>query len=100
MSNATSSLNVTPDGTVEYQLEPAAHRRAGFTELASENWTLVDTETDGLWAPIHVVEIAAQRFQGLMPVGEPFRVFINHDIEISPAATMVHGYTTDFIKAN
>jgi len=100
MSNATSSLNVAPDGTVEYQLEAAAHRRAGFTELASENWTLVDTETDGLWAPIHVVEIAAQRFQGLMPVGEPFRVFINHDIEISPAAAMVHGYTTDFIKAN
>lgn len=64
------------------------------------DWVLVDTETDGLMAPIYAIEVAAQRFKGLSPVGDPFRVFINHDIEIPLAATAVHGYTTDFIKQN
>lgn len=61
-------------------------------------WVLVDTETDGLEAPIHAVEVAAQRFKGFEPFGDPLRVFINHGIEIPPAATAVHGYTTDFIE--
>jgi DNA polymerase III epsilon subunit-like protein len=63
-------------------------------------WVLVDTETDGLEAPIHAVEVAAQRFKGFEPFGEPLRVFINHGIEIPPAATAVHGYTTEFINEN
>lgn len=61
-------------------------------------WTLIDTETDGLYAPIHVIDVAAQKFEGLAPVGEPFQVFINHGIRIPPDATAVHGYTTDFIR--
>lgn len=61
-------------------------------------WTLIDTETDGLYAPIHVIDVAAQKFEGLSPVGEPFQVFINHGIRIPPDATAVHGYTTDFIR--
>lgn len=61
-------------------------------------WVLVDTETDGLEAPIHAIEVAAQRFRGLQPLGDPLRVFINHGIEIPLAATAVHGYTTEFIE--
>jgi len=61
-------------------------------------WVLVDTETDGLEAPIHAIEVAAQRFKGFESFGEPFRVFINHGIEIPLAATAVHGYTTEFIE--
>lgn len=61
-------------------------------------WVLVDTETDGLESPIHAIEVAAQRFKGFEPFGEPLRVFINHGIEIPLAATAVHGYTTDFIE--
>ncbi len=61
-------------------------------------WVLVDTETDGLETPIHAIEVAAQRFKGFEPFGEPLRVFINHGIEIPLAATAVHGYTTDFIE--
>ena len=65
-----------------------------------ESWVLVDTETDGLYAPIYAIEIAAQKFQGLQTVGLPFRVFINHGIEIPLEATAVHGYTTEFIFKN
>ena len=61
-------------------------------------WVLVDTETDGLETPIHAIEVAAQRFKGFEPFGEPFRVFINHGIEIPLAATAVHGYTTEVIE--
>jgi DNA polymerase III epsilon subunit-like protein len=63
-------------------------------------WTLIDTETDGFYAPIHVIDIAAQKFDGLTPIGEPFQVFINHGIEIPPDATCVHGYTTEFVRKN
>ena len=65
-----------------------------------DTWALIDTETDGLYAPIHAIEVAAQRFEGLTTVGEPFRVFIDHGIEIPLEATLVHGYTTDFISKN
>jgi DNA polymerase III epsilon subunit-like protein len=99
MAAATSSLSISPDGTVDYQLEPSAASHS-IAPVFLDNWTLVDTETDGLWEPISVIEIAAQRFQGLRPVGEPFKVFINHGIEIPEAATAIHGYTTDFIKDN
>ena len=64
------------------------------------DWILVDTETDGLMAPIYAIEVAAQRFKELKPVGEPFRTFINHGINIPADATAVHGYTTEFIKQN
>lgn len=64
----------------------------------SSTWTLIDTETDGLFAPIHVIDVAAQKFDGLTPVGEPFQVYINHEVSIPPEATAVHGYTTEFIR--
>jgi DNA polymerase III epsilon subunit-like protein len=64
------------------------------------NWVLVDTETDGLCAPIHAVEIAAQRYDEMTPVGEPFRLFLDHDILIPAEAKEVHGYDEKFLKEN
>jgi hypothetical protein len=60
-------------------------------------WLIVDTETDGLYEPIHIVEIAAQRMRGWYPIGEPFRVLLNHDIPISPDVVTIHGYTAEFL---
>ncbi|MCF7855678.1 MAG: GYF domain-containing protein [Candidatus Pacebacteria bacterium] len=61
-------------------------------------WVIVDTETDGLYPPIHVVEIAAQVMVGWEPQGKPFRVFLNHGIAIPPEATAIHGYDKKFLK--
>jgi hypothetical protein len=63
-------------------------------------WVILDTETDGLDYPIHAVEIAAQRMRGLEKYGDPFRVFLNHEISISPAVTAIHGYDRDFLQTN
>lgn len=63
-------------------------------------WIIVDTETDGLFAPIHTVEIAAQAMIGWKPAGKPFQVFLNHNIRIPAAATAVHGYTSEFLADN
>ena len=68
--------------------------------MASLDWILLDTETDGLTAPIHIVEIAAQRFNNITPVGNPFRVFLNHDVDIPEAATAIHGYDRTFLETN
>jgi len=61
-------------------------------------WVIVDTETDGLYEPIHVVEIAAQAMEGWDPSGPPFQVFLNHGVPIPPEATAIHGYTQRFLK--
>jgi DNA polymerase III epsilon subunit-like protein len=66
--------------------------------MNESEWIIIDTETDGLSEPIHVVEIAAQRMKGWDPVGEKFRILINHGIRIPPEATAVHGYTTEFLR--
>jgi DNA polymerase III epsilon subunit-like protein len=49
-------------------------------------------------APIHTLEIAAQLMEGWEPVGEPFRVYLNHNVSIPLAATAVHGYTREFLQ--
>jgi DNA polymerase III epsilon subunit-like protein len=64
---------------------------------AHSEWVVLDTETSGLDYPIFVVEIAAQRMCGSAPFGEPFRVFLNHDIDIPMPAEAVHGYTKDYL---
>jgi DNA polymerase III epsilon subunit-like protein len=66
--------------------------------MNNEEWLIVDTETDGLYPPIHVVEIAAQRMCGWNPVGETFRVLLNHDVRIEPAAEAVHGYSQEYLR--
>lgn len=62
-----------------------------------EEWIVLDTETDGMYRPIHAVEIAAQRMQGWQPIGAPFRVLLNHDVPIHPAAEAIHGYSREFL---
>lgn len=64
----------------------------------NDSWVIVDTETDGLWEPIHVVEIAAQRMKGWEPDGEPFQVFLDHGVPIPPEVTAIHGYTEKFLR--
>ena len=66
----------------------------------AQRWVIVDTETDGLTAPIHVVEIAAQLMEGWETCGEPFQVFLNHNVHIPWSAVAIHGYTQEFLRAN
>jgi DNA polymerase-3 subunit epsilon len=61
-------------------------------------WTLIDTETTGLFAPIHVVEVAAVRMRGWEPTGETFQAFLDHDVEIPYEAEAVHGYDRAFLR--
>ncbi len=61
-------------------------------------WTLIDTETTGLFAPIHVVEVAAVRMRGWEPTGETFQAFLDHDIEIPRVAEDIHGYDRAFLR--
>ncbi len=63
-------------------------------------WVIIDTETDGLYYPVHVVEVAAQRMRGFEPVGDSFQAFIDHGVEIPPQALAVHGYTKAFLAQN
>jgi len=67
---------------------------------ANQRWVIVDTETDGLTNPIHVVEIAAQLMQGSEPIGKPFQVYLNHNVPIPTRAFAVHGYSQEFLRVN
>lgn len=61
-------------------------------------WVIIDTETTGLSQPIFAVEIAAQRMEGWDPVGDSFRVLLNHDVPIDPQAEAVHGYSREYLR--
>jgi len=61
-------------------------------------WIILDTETTGLKAPVHVVELAAQRMRGWGPEGAPFCRMLNHGVEIPPEASRVHGYTQAILE--
>ena len=65
-----------------------------------EKWVVVDTETDGFHEPVHVIEIAAQVMEGWSPAGPPFRVLINHGIQIDRQAQAIHGYSSEFLRSN
>jgi len=41
-------------------------------------WVLLDTETNGLQAPIYAVEIGAQMMRGWKPEGPPFRRLLKY----------------------
>ena len=60
---------------------PTVVLRAGVV-MSGADWTIIDTETTGIAAPIYTVEIAAQRMRGLVPVGKPFQVFLNHEVDV------------------
>ena len=61
-------------------------------------WIIIDTETDGLYEPIHVVELCGQLMEGWQPVGDPFRMLLNHDVPIPPEAVAIHGYTQEYLR--
>jgi DNA polymerase III epsilon subunit-like protein len=73
--------------------------RALGNDMFGFEWTLVDTETTGLESPIHVVELAAQRMVDWEPNGTPFRMFLNHKVDIPEGARKIHGYTREFLAA-
>ena len=64
----------------------------------TDEWVVIDTETTGLSDPVWAVEIAAQRMRGWRADGEPFRVLLNHDVEIEPEAEALHGYSRAFLR--
>lgn len=66
----------------------------------SDSWLVLDTETSGLNTPIYVVEIAAQKMRGWERDGDPFRVFLNHDVPIEPQAEAIHGYSREYLRKN
>ena len=66
--------------------------------MYDEPWLIVDTESDGLMTPVHVVEIAAQKMRGWQRDGDPFRVLLNHDVPIDPMAESVHGYSRAYLR--
>lgn len=61
-------------------------------------WVVIDTETDGLYEPIHVVELSGQLMEDWQPVGEPFRMLLNHDVLIPSEAVAIHGYTQEYLR--
>lgn len=67
---------------------------------SGDRWVIIDTETSGLLAPIYAVEIAAQRMHGWRTEGQPFRVLLNHDVELEPTAVATHGYTRAFLRSH
>jgi DNA polymerase III epsilon subunit-like protein len=66
--------------------------------MSGMDWTIIDTETTGIAAPIYTLEIAAQRMRGLVPVGKPFQVFLNHEVDVPREAQAVHGYSRKFLQ--
>ena len=66
--------------------------------MKGAHWVIIDTETDGLREPIHVVELSGQLMEGWEPVGEPFQMLLNHDVPIPPEAVAIHGYTREYLK--
>lgn len=66
--------------------------------MDDDYWILIDTETTGIKAPIHVVDLAAQLMKGWKPEGKPFQKLINTAGYISPEASRIHGYTKEILE--
>lgn len=64
----------------------------------SFKWVMIDTETTGIYPPVYVIEIAAQKMRGFKAKGKPFHAFLNHSVRIPLEATAVHGITQSFIR--
>lgn len=56
------------------------------------DWVVIDTETTGFAPPIYVIDLAGQRMRGWEPGGPPFRMMLNHGVDIPPEASRVNGY--------
>jgi DNA polymerase-3 subunit epsilon len=66
--------------------------------MNNKPWVLIDTETNGITAPIYVVELGAQKMRGWEPDGPPFRRLLNQNIDIPPQASRVNGYTREILE--
>jgi DNA polymerase III epsilon subunit-like protein len=66
--------------------------------MEEAEWVIIDTETSGFERPIRVFELAAQRMRGKECFGNPFRVFLNHNVAVSSFASAIHGYTEEFLS--
>lgn len=66
--------------------------------MKNDPWVIIDTETSGLGLPIYCVEIAAQKMLGWEPAGDPFRILLNHDVDIEPMAESLHGYSREYLR--
>ena len=55
---------------------------------------------DGLYEPIHVVEVSGQLMEGWEARGEPFRMLLNHDVPIPAEVVAIHGYTQEVPEKN
>jgi len=66
--------------------------------MKGSRWVIIDTETDGLMPPIHVVELCGQMMEGWEPAGEPFQMFLNHEVPIPAETVAIHGYTRGFLR--
>jgi DNA polymerase-3 subunit epsilon len=66
--------------------------------MKDSDWVLIDTETTGFTVPVIVVDLAAQRMRGWEPKGPAFRRLLNHNSDISPEASRVHGYTREILE--
>jgi DNA polymerase-3 subunit epsilon len=64
----------------------------------NKSWIIVDTETNGISDPVFVVDIAAQKMLGWDPVGDPYQVLINQNIDIPPEASRINGYTREILE--
>ena len=55
-------------------------------------WIAFELLSAGTQDKIRILEIAAQAFSDFQPTGGQFHVLVNHEIDISPIATRMHGY--------
>jgi DNA polymerase-3 subunit epsilon len=62
------------------------------------DWLLLDTQTSSAKPASFVIEIAAQRMRGWERVGQPFQGVLNRNEEISPEASLPHGYTHEILE--
>jgi DNA polymerase-3 subunit epsilon len=66
--------------------------------MRGTEWILLDTETTGITPPVFVLDFAAQRMHGWERIGGPFRRLLNHNKDIRPEASRVHGYTREILE--
>jgi len=64
----------------------------------NHTWVLIDTETNGISAPIYVVDFAAQKMKGWMPDGPPFQSYLNQNVEIPKEVSRINGYTREILE--
>ena len=61
-------------------------------------WVLIDTETNGISAPIYVVDFAAQKMKGWTPDVPPFQSYLNQNVDIPKEVSRINGYTREILE--